>query len=141
MNKEKMLKLLNNKEQDIITTIEMVVSDSLIPDYYGNYDIYIDDRDGELYVFQTYSSTSHPSGDSLHFLHTVKSHAVKEGDFTDHLLEIGYIVDKRNEMQLMKKYRTEYNKWLEGKTKEVMWEVLNADITYKNILLEYTDIA
>ncbi len=71
----KLVELIKNKKQDIITTIKMVARDSVIPDFFGNYDIYIDESDGQLYVYQTISETFRPADSHLHFLYSIKSHA------------------------------------------------------------------
>lgn len=138
---KRIITLLENKKQDIITTIEMVAEDSLMPDYFGNYDIYLDDRDGEIYVFQTYSPTSVPASKSLRFLYTIKSHAAKAGDFKRYLMENDHIINaEESEKELIRQYRGKYNEWSQKAGREVMLEVLNADLTYDKILEQYKSI-
>ena len=136
----KFIELLKNKREDIINTIIMVAGDSVMPDFYGTYDIYMDERDGELYVFQTTNPLLRPADKSLCFLHSIKSHAVKEGDFKKYLLEQGISFIEAEEKLLIRKYRSQYNLWIQTNINQVNWEVINANVTYEGIVELYTEL-
>lgn len=139
MNTE-FIELLKNKKDDIITTITMVAGDSLMPDFYGTYEIYMDERDGEIYVFQTTNPLFRPTNKSLHFLHSIKSHATKEGDFKKHLADNNIPFVDADEKVLMRKFRSQYNFWIQENVRKVNWEIIFANETYEKIVGLYTEL-
>lgn len=52
MNHKTFMSLLEKKKDNIIRTIKAVVADSFMPDFYGIYEIYLNEADGQIYVLQ-----------------------------------------------------------------------------------------
>lgn len=138
--KKDFIELLKNKKDDIVTTIIMVAGDCMLPDFYGTYDIYMDERDGELYVFQTTNELLRPANKSLHFLHSIRSRAVKEGDFKKYLVEQGITFVDSDEKILIRKFRSQYNLWIQKGISEVNWEIIDANRTYDKIVELYMEL-
>lgn len=138
--KTEFIELLKNKKEDIITTITMVAGDSLMPDFHGTYDIYMDERDGEIYVFQTTNPLLKPANKSLRFLHSIKSHAAKEGDFKNYLIDNDIPFVDTDEKVLMRKFRSQYNLWIQENVRKVNWEIIFANETYDKIVGLYMEL-
>lgn len=142
MTDEAFVALLDEKREEIITTIEMVAEDSLLPDFYGIYAIYLDESDGQIYVFMT-ERDSHflPKNPSLRYLYEIRSHAVKDGDFTTWLSDKGVpIPENQTETKLIQLYRNEYRQFVAENNGEVFWEIVHADTTFEKILDMYGQI-
>lgn len=87
MRNDGLIELLKQKKEDIIDTIVMVASESLCPDFFGTYDIYLNVCDREIYVFMTEDETSRIRDSSYYFLYSVKSNAVKCGESLEKQIE------------------------------------------------------
>ena len=138
--KTEFIELLKNKKDDIITTITLVAGDSLMPDFYGTYDIYMDERDGEIYVFQITNPLLKPANKSLRFLHSINSHATKEGDFKNYLTDSGIPFVDADEKALIRKFRSQYNLWIQENVHKVNHEIIFANETYDKIVGLYMEL-
>ena len=87
MRNDGLIELLKQKKEDIIDTIVMVASESLCPDFFGTYDIYLNVCDREIYVFMTESETNRIRDSFYYFLYSVKSNAVKCGESLEKKVE------------------------------------------------------
>ena len=127
--------LLEERRDDIITTIEMVTEESFLPDFYGTYEIYLNEADQQIYVFMAErGSLFQPKNQSMRYLHTVRSHAAKEGDFLGWLLARGIPVPKTHgEKKLMRVYPTEYRRFLAEIREDALREIVHADRTFLKI--------
>lgn len=143
MENETFLTLLEERKEDIIATIEMVTEESFLPDFYGTYEICLDGTDGQIYVFMAERDTLfYLKNPSLYYLHTVKSHAIKEGDFKDWLSHKGISVpDGQTEKELKRIYRQEYKKFLAAIREEALWEIVHVDTVFTEIKGMYGGMA
>lgn len=143
MENETFLTLLEERKEDIIATIEMVTEESFLPDFYGTYEICLDGTDGQIYVFMAERDTLfYLKNPSLYYLHTVKSHAVKEGDFSRWLMCKGISVSTQDaEQNLMRTYRREYNLFLAENRQDALWEIVHADSTFEAVREMYGSMA
>lgn len=135
--------LLEERKEEIITTIEMVTEESFTPDFYGTYEIYINETDRQIYVFMTERGSSFkPKNPAMRYLHTIRSHAVKAGDFKEWLFREGILAsDSHSEEKLKRIYRWEYKKFLKEIKKDALWEIVHADTIFTEIKDMYSSIA
>lgn len=134
MNKSKLIELIRNNRDDIITRIEQIEVASLTPGFYGTYDIYIDAR-GCLYVFQCFHQNKSQLRKGLIFLCSIRSNAIDNMQaFREYLLyDLGLVVNC-NITNLTKDFSYEYELWKSDLKENVKQNVINADRTYEEIL-------
>lgn len=140
MNKNKLIELIKNNRDAIITRIEQIEVTSLTPCFHGTYDIYMD-ANGYLYVFQCFNSTETRIRDELVFLCSIKSNAIDNMQaFKEYLLcDLGLEV-RCTTTNLIKDFSYEYELWKSELKENVRQNVINADITYEEILELFTSL-
>lgn len=113
---------------------------SLTPCFYGTYDIYMD-ANGCLYVFQCFNSTKAKIRDGLVFLCSIRSNATDNMHaFKEYLLcDLGLVV-RCATTNLIKDFTSEYELWKSELKENVRQNVINADITYEEILELFTSL-
>lgn len=75
-----LVELLLKSKKDIISTIEMVARSSVVPGFYGRYEIYLNKADEAIYVFTCDKDEQAEVNSNFHLLHTIKSHPVDGGE-------------------------------------------------------------
>lgn len=140
MNKNKLIELIKNNRDAIITRIEQIEVASLTPGFHGTYDIYIDAK-GCLYVFQCFHSTENRIRDGLIFLCSIRSNAIDNMQaFKEYLLyDLGLVV-RGTTTNLTKDFSYEYEMWKSDLKENVRQNVINADRTYEKILELFTSL-
>ena len=140
MNKNKVIELIKNNRDGIITKIEQIEVASLTPGFHGTYEIYMD-KSGCLYVFQCFHLNESRQRKGLIFLCSIRSNAIDNMQaFSEYLLyDLGLVVSC-NITNLTKDFSYEYELWKSDLKENVRQNVIDADRTYEEILELFTSL-
>lgn len=139
MKNSTFISLLEEKRKDIIQTIKQTVIESFTPYFYGMYEIYINEEDGQIHLHKVdLGEASYQLEAPMRYLFEVPSHTLKKGDFKEWLKENDRpLPPEYSKEQRRAYYKARYQALMNRIRINALDDIIYADDVYDAILELY----